>query len=206
MKKHRVKSQFLVSLIISVSVTTTLYLFSFTSLYKSIKYSANDFKIKQYAKIELADPDIALVAIDELSMNKFSKLYNYHWPWPRQFYGIILDYFKKSWCRYSCIRYVVSRAGDRTNGYWRNSLRKSFCWRRSKRKVILGGALSENDNGREPVLPELELTFENADKMSLKRFRSVTPPLKQFCEVAGNIGIVHIMQMKMVFAGDFPWF
>ena len=90
MKKHRVKSPFLVSLIISVSVTTTLYLFSFTSLYKSVKYSANDFKIKQYAKIELADPDIALVAIDELSMNKFSKLYNYHWPWPRQFYGIIL--------------------------------------------------------------------------------------------------------------------
>ena len=75
MKKRRVKSPFMVSLIISVSVTATFYLFSFTSLYRSIEYSANDFKIKQYARIELADPDVALVAIDELSMNQFSKLY-----------------------------------------------------------------------------------------------------------------------------------
>ena len=191
MKEHRVKSPCLVSLIISVSVTVTLYLFSFTSLYRNIEYSANDFKVRQYAKIELSDPDISLVAIDELSMDKFSKLYNYHWPWPRQFYGIVLDYFKKAGADIVVFDMLFPEPEVGRMDIDGTASEKAFAEAIQRyRKVVLGGALSENVSLGESVLPQLELTFENADKMSLKRFSFLTPPLKQFCEVAGNIGVV----------------
>lgn len=191
MTKNTIKSPFLVAVIIGCSLTFILYAFSFTSLYKRINYSANDFKIKQCAKKELAGSDIILVAIDELSMKKFSKSYNYNWPWPRQFYGIILDYFKKAGADVVIFDILFSESEIGRIDIDGTTSEKSFADAISNyRDVILGEALSEeHDNDAEALLNH-EIVFENAEKMPLKQYNSISPPIKKFRDVAGGSGVV----------------
>lgn len=191
MKKNRIKSPFPVAVIIGIAVTTALYLFSFTTLYKSIQYSANDFKVRQCAKKELADSDIVLVGIDELSMKKFSTLYNYHWPWPRQFYGILLDYFKKAGAGVVVFDILFAESEVGRIDIDGRASEKAFAEAMANYgPVVLGEVLSEDDDAGGSVLPVKELVFENAEKMPLKAFNSVSTPLKQFCKAAGSVGVV----------------
>ena len=191
MKKNKVKSPFLVAAVISMAVTVTLYMFSFTPLYKNIKYTANDFKVKQCAKKELADKDIVLVAIDEHSIKKISKTLNYHWPWPRQFHGVILDYLKKAGADIVVFDLLFSESEVGRIDIDGSVSEKAYADAMiNYRKVILGEALSEDADRDEAAVSKFELVFENADKMPLKQYKSIIPPIKQFHDAAAGTGVV----------------
>lgn len=40
--------------------------------------------------------DIALIAIDASSLDRFSSEFNLYWPWPREMYGMLLDYLDEA--------------------------------------------------------------------------------------------------------------
>lgn len=191
MKATKIKSPFLIAVMIGCAITFTLYMLSFTSLYQHINYAANDFKTRQCAKEEGSDPDIVLVAIDELSLKKFSKSYNYNWPWPRQFYGIILDYFKKAGAGVVIFDILFTESETGRIDVDGTTSEKAFSDAIERyRNVILGETLSEDHDSGADVLPQNELVFENADKMPLKQYHSITPPIKKFNDVAENSGVV----------------
>ncbi len=191
MKKKKVKSPFIVAAAISISVTVILYMFSLTPLYEKIKYASSDFKIKQCAKKELADKNIVLVAIDEYSIKKISKTHNYHWPWPRQFYGVILDYLEKAGADIVVYDILFSESevgrididGSVSEKYFADAMIQY-------RKVILGEAVSEDSSSDEAVLSKFELVFKNAGKMPIDPYASLIPPIKQFRDAAGGTGVV----------------
>ncbi|MGM0738496.1 MAG: CHASE2 domain-containing protein, partial [Bacteroidota bacterium] len=43
--------------------------------------------------------DIALIAVDASSLDRFSSEFNLYWPWPREMYGMLLDYLNEAGAR-----------------------------------------------------------------------------------------------------------
>ncbi|MBN2494071.1 MAG: adenylate/guanylate cyclase domain-containing protein [Deltaproteobacteria bacterium] len=60
---------------------------------------AIDFMQRSWSRPGSADPDIVLVAIDDASLKQFKEKMHISYPWPRDAYGLVLDYLQKAGCR-----------------------------------------------------------------------------------------------------------
>jgi len=67
--------------------------FDLFGYYDSFELRLFDFKTALTADYNKPDTNIVMVAIDDNSLEFFEKN-EVNWPWPREFYGVVLDYLK----------------------------------------------------------------------------------------------------------------
>lgn len=89
-KKHVVQSG-----IIGVCVFALACLFQFTGLFTWSENKAYDGRIKATAPLFTASDDISLVIIDQESLDWAKEELHWSWPWPREAYGKIIDFFNR---------------------------------------------------------------------------------------------------------------
>lgn len=187
------KSPFFVALIIGMVVVLFLALFSRSPLYKRFKYSAEDVRWKYGAHKELADKDIVIVAIDDYAITNFSEKFNYSWPWPRQFYGILVDFFNTAGAKSVTFDMLFSQSEVGRIDIDGSASEAAFAQAMgSFGRVIMGENLSlAPSKGNTPAQMKHGLAFENADRMPAKDYRSVERLIPVFAEPAAAIGVVN---------------
>ncbi|KUK53736.1 MAG: Putative Adenylate cyclase with CHASE2 sensor domain [Marinimicrobia bacterium 46_47] len=84
------------TLVIALTVFVLMVLFSLTDIYKGMRYAVTDFKWHFTTEKEAPDTSFLVIAIDDASISYFADRYNITWPWPRQFYGIVLNYLRQA--------------------------------------------------------------------------------------------------------------
>ncbi len=194
MASHKKISPIFTAIMIGFSVTILLQLFSLTTLYKGIKYAASDFKWRQFYQPGLSDPNIVIIAIDQSSIKKFSENYNINWPWPRQFYGIILDYLKKADANVVIFDMLFSESevgrmdinGEQSESDFSDAIY------RYKNVILASRAVDSKENNAESEDSKWMLQFDNAEKLPVfSGFNAIDTPIDSLQKNADSIGIVN---------------
>lgn len=185
-------SPFIVALTIGIAVVLSLFLFSHSALYKRFTYSAEDFRWNYCAKKDYADPNTVIVAIDDYAIKNFSEKFNYPWPWPRQFYGIILDYFNAAQAKSVVFDMLFSQSevgrldidGTASEQAFADAL-KSFG------RGVLGENLSDEITREKGDRVKGGLVFDHADKLPAREYRSVEKLIPVLSQNTAAIGVVN---------------
>ncbi len=83
--------------------------------FESVELKTYDWRLSRTARPETANPDIALVEIDESSLRNLEPNVG-RWPWPRMIHGIVIDYLARAGAK--LIAYDVNFAEpDRSLGF-----------------------------------------------------------------------------------------
>ena len=184
---------FTVALTLAVTVVLALYLFSHSALYKRFVYASDDFKQTHCARNDLADKSTVIVAIDDYSIKNFSDKFNYNWPWPRQFYGIVVDYMKQAGAKSVTFDILFTQSEVGRMDVDGTSSEKAFADAMAGfGSVILGENLSdEASQGEKDSYADKGLVFENSQKMPGRKYRSSERPIPGLSESAAHIGVVN---------------
>ena len=67
----------------------------FLGLTRPLEWKSWDWRVRLFADEAKAGRDIAVVLIDQYSLDVYQKQQGITWPWPRQMYSALIDYFKK---------------------------------------------------------------------------------------------------------------
>jgi len=184
---------FTVALTLAASVVLVLYFFSFSTLYKRFVHSSDDFRWTYCARGDLADKDTVIVSIDDYSIKNFSEKFNFNWPWPRQFYGIVTDYLKAAGASSVTFDLLFTQSEVGRMDVDGTASEKTFAdAMKNSGFVILGENLSDEIT-REATenLKGQGLVFENSKLMPGKKFRSIEQPIPGFVETAAKVGVVN---------------
>jgi len=65
----------------------------------SIELKTFDYRARQFSSPDEALKDIVVIALDQNSIDHFSSQYKFSWPWPRDFYGEVLEFLTKAGAR-----------------------------------------------------------------------------------------------------------
>ncbi len=193
-QKTKRLSHLIISITYAAFITLFLYGASHTKFYKGIRYESSDFKERHAYNPDRAGRNTVIVAIDDVSLKKFSESYNYNWPLPRQFYGIVLDYLNKAGV--DVVIYDIlfnDHEVGRTDINSKDS--EAFFEAALKRygKTVLGGTLGTSLMPDQFEPKHLALTGENFTKIPGKIHPSVILPIKLFSENSQS-GIVTFHQ------------
>ncbi len=63
-------------------------------VFEPLEWKSWDLRLRLFASSSRADADIALILIDQESLDVYEKAQSLPWPWPRQIYVAIIDYLK----------------------------------------------------------------------------------------------------------------
>jgi adenylate cyclase len=80
--------------VISLSVFGAVVLLYFFGLFDYLEYKTYDFRIRLSAQSGRPAEDIAVILLDQASIDWAQRERGWGWPWPRQAYGEFLDYMR----------------------------------------------------------------------------------------------------------------
>ena len=158
--------------------------------YDGMSNSYTDFRWTQMYELNEADKDIVVIAMDQNSIKKISEKLNFNWPWPRQFYGIILDYLKKAQADTVVFDILFAESevgrmdisGEESEAYFADAIKRY-------EKVILGNMVETDFSKTRPNVSKTAITFANSDKFPIQReykspiqreYKSLSVPIAKF--------------------------
>ncbi|MCF7793177.1 MAG: adenylate/guanylate cyclase domain-containing protein [Candidatus Cloacimonetes bacterium] len=80
-----------VLLLFAFIITLVVYLFSSSSFLQETELKLLDYRFRMDPRPQAADSNVVMISIDDSSLDFFSSN-GISWPWPRSFYGHMLDY------------------------------------------------------------------------------------------------------------------
>jgi len=86
---------FISRLSLAIILALLCYLFYKTSFYNDIQQKAYDIHYRENSTKAEADTSIVLVTIDDFAL-EFTRKNKISWPWPREYYAYMLDYFSEA--------------------------------------------------------------------------------------------------------------
>ncbi|MDF7798872.1 adenylate/guanylate cyclase domain-containing protein [Pontiellaceae bacterium B1224] len=186
------KARCIASVLIGSAVVLSLFAFSTTSLYKRFSYAAADFRWTHCAGKIAVDDDVVIVAIDDYSISNLSEKFNYPWPWPRQFYGIVLDYFAQAEAKSVSFDLLFSLPEVARLDINSEESEKAFVKGvKDFGHTVLGENLSDAVRTGQEAPHPAALVFDHADRMPLLEYRSSERLIPSLSESAAAIGIVN---------------
>ena len=172
-----------------------IYLLSMTGLYRRVAHALNDMMWQFVRSPEFVDHDICLIAIDDKSLEYFSSEFNVEWPWPRQFYGLVLNYLHRAGAVVTVLDMLFTNqetgridvAGGSSDSEFAGALAEN-------RQVVLAGMLMGTGRPAETVEDRVKgmPAFRGAMLLPESDFSSVEAPLAMFRKAAGAWGVANL--------------
>ncbi|MCP3926838.1 MAG: adenylate/guanylate cyclase domain-containing protein [Desulfobacterales bacterium] len=191
MSVKRKKSPYFVTACITILSTIFLYVLTLMPFYNGISNSYTDFRWTQIYDQSKADSDIVVIAIDQNSIKKISEKLNFNWPWPRQFYGIVLDYLKEAKSETVIFDILFDESevgrmdisGEESEAYFSDAISRY-------KKVVLGNMVQDTISDDFIKISKNAISFENSDKYPIdKEYKSLSVPIEKIRKDA-SMGVV----------------
>ncbi len=159
----------------------------------TVELKTLDWRFLQASHPEEADTSIVLIAIDQNSLETFQNR-NVIWPWPRDFYGVVLDYLHAAGARSVSFDILFDRRdfdrrendGTVTDSIFAESMKNSG-------NVLLVTWLSKRLKEDEPggAILNRHLIDGNYPLIAIPQFDRANAPLPEFQEDARSVAVTN---------------
>lgn len=186
-------SNIFASLLVGITVFLLVLLFDVFGMFDKIELKVFDFKMTNSASTLEPDSSIVLVAIDQKSLEFFEEN-AVSWPWPREFYGVMLQYLQKAGAKavFFDIDFSASEI-ERLEVNAEESINSFADAIDSSGNVVIAVSLNDVSESRNPnkILPKhlIDKTFNHSD---IKQYNNAITPLLPFQKKAKRLGVVNI--------------
>ena len=165
--------------------------FSALSLFNTLELKTLDLRFRYGAHAEWADTSIVLVTVDQNSLDFIERAWGMKYPWPREYYGLLLEYLQHAGPRLVAFDYDFSqRDVDRLELDGAESDRLFADAMARAGNVVLGVNLNVQESGDQPgdsVLTKHIGPASSAASRGLPYSRA-TAPLLSFQISAASLG------------------
>ncbi|MEW6267422.1 MAG: CHASE2 domain-containing protein [Thermodesulfobacteriota bacterium] len=172
-----------------------------TGRLNSIEYRSLDWLHRNFPSREKVSPDIALLYIDQKSIDFFQQARGIGWPWPRDAYGLVVKFLKAAGARAIIFDAIYSEPSVFASDF-NDDETFAAAMSESRRVVqtlvlhreIKGGAPTEQE--RLAGLLKLGLAFERQGGPPPPDHQDVTMPIAPLLQAAWGLGVINIRPEK----------
>jgi adenylate cyclase len=162
--------------------------------FTTLELKTLDFRFQYGSHPEWADTNVVIVAIDQNSLDFFATTRGLKWPWPREYYGLLLDFLKEAHPRVVAFDYDFSQKDeDRLELDGRESDAAFADAMAASGKVVVGFNLAiqeEGDQSGNPILLK-HLLPRGQDTGTAVVYDRAVAPLESFQQNAARLGVTN---------------
>ncbi len=181
-----------VGLIIAVIIAILVSLFHETDIGKQLEWKTVDYRFRKFPIPERADSNVVLVAIDNTSLNYFEN-FGVLWKWPRNFYGIAVDYFAAVGAKAIIFDMMfddpdIDRAetdASETDGAFARSINRAG-------NVILGAEFTMNETDITPDITPFSVDPQVESSLYSQDFKGGIIPIDVLLQATKSLGFLNI--------------
>ncbi len=181
-----------VGLAIAAFIGMIIQLFFSTELGRQLEWKTVDYRFRNFIIPERADSNVVLVSIDNTSLDFFEK-YGILWKWPRNVYGIAVDYFKTAGAKAVIFDMMfddpdIDRAetdARETDGAFAQSVKNAG-------NVILGAEFTLNETDVTPDLSRFSLNLQTKKNIYSPDFTGGIVPIDTLLYATKGLGFLNI--------------
>lgn len=93
-ERATMNNKFVIAVLYSLLCGGIVFLLFEGNIFESMELKTLDMRFRLFADPAKASPDVVIAAIDENSLTQL-KAQGHVWPWPRDFYAVLVDYFRR---------------------------------------------------------------------------------------------------------------
>ena len=192
-RKHTIRliklyKKWYILLAVSLLLTSLVSFFSSTPFLKDTEMKMLDYRFQLDPVPEKADTNIVIIAIDDSSLDFFSEN-GISWPWPRSFYGYVVDYLTEAGARtvifdmqfYEKDIEREETTAEETDNIFVDAIKNNG-------KVYLGVQLLKDTNDIHSKVNEFSIDDQQID---LPPFQGIRAPIEPFLLNNKSIGIIN---------------
>ncbi len=162
-------------------------------LLDSVELKTLDMRFLEASHPEEADTNIVLVAIDQNSLEEAADR-NVQWPWPREFYGLLVDYLHAAGAATVSFDILLDRHDfDRreSDGAISDSAFAEAV--RTSGNVLLVTQLARRERGDQPggAILDRHLTKGEFSTIAVPRYDRATPPIAEFQDASRILAVTN---------------
>ncbi len=159
-------------------------------VFEPLEWKSWDLRLRLFASASRADRDIALILIDQESLDVYEKAQSLPWPWPRQIYVALVDYLKAGGAKAVFFDLILSE-GSRYGVEDDEMLARAMA---AAGDVFIPFFLSDEpkdkDEGAVRELGRFALPRESVPARAVEPLRSVSLPIEVLLRAAAGSGNV----------------
>lgn len=175
-------------LIASVLITSLVWLFSSAPFFKDIEMKMLDYRFQLDPVPEKADTNIVIIAIDDGSLDFFSEN-GISWPWPRSFYGYVVNYLTAAGARsviFDMQFYEKDIEREETTAQETDNIFAEAI--KNNMKVYLGVQLLKDASNFHAKVNDFSTAEQHPD---LIPFKGIRAPIEPFLLSNRSIGVIN---------------
>ncbi len=180
------KSKTLQVLVLAAVGALFTLLIQVTGAADGIELKTLDWRFLEASHPEEADTNIVLIAIDQNSLERFQEN-NYIWPWPRDLYGVVVDYFQAAGAKSVAFDILLDRADfDRKESDGAVTDSAFATAMKNMGNVLLVAQLSNRQKGDAPGAEVLDKNLATGPfpSLTIPHYDRANAPLTEFQESA----------------------
>ena len=182
-----------VLLIAAFIITTISYLIGTTGFFKEVELKLTDYRFRLDPVLAKADSNIVVVAIDDGSIDFFTKN-GIPWPWPRSYYGYIIDYFTRSNAKAVFFDVIFDSpdtereetSSEQTDGDFANAMKNN-------QNVFLATKLTEDSTKVSPVLNKFSLQITGEKYPFEYIYSGLREPIDVLLNATKSVGAINVI-------------
>ncbi len=191
MKKNRKLNKRLLVSLVYLGVLAALFSLEYSGFFNPIESSLLDQKFRLFQR-EAPNDRIAMVMIDQRSLDQFIEKHDIYWPWPREVYGIVHNYLMAKQARLVVYDILLDQPD-----FDRNGMKGKVSDRYLEQlfgtygNAVLSAQAIESDSGyTSTLLSRFSYPIQTDDPHPLYTVHNI--PIPQFLQTAQKIGSVAI--------------
>ena len=181
-------------LLISAALITLIsYLIGTSGFFKEIELKLTDYRFRLDPVPAKADSNIVIVTIDDGSIDFFTKN-GIPWPWPRSYYGYIIDYFTRSNAKAVFFDVIFDSpdtereetSAEQTDGDFAAAMSKN-------QNVFLATKLSEDSTEVSPILNRFSIKISGEEYPFEYIYSGLREPIEVFLNATKSVGVINVI-------------
>ena len=183
-------------LVVGFVVFLLVSLLQILGLFRPLEWKSWDLRLALFSKPSRASQNIAIILIDQYSLDFYEENQGFSWPWPRQMYSALLSFLqegKAKTCVFDMLFSESSLYGVEDDLAFAQSIKKFG-------NVFLSAFLSKEEGSQDKIHPSLLLTqvkyLEGTNQEKIVPMKSGTLPVGEVLDSTRAVGNVNFSPDK----------
>jgi len=182
-------SRYLQFIVCTLTVFFIMIIIILTNVTETLENKSLDYRFRHAHNPQLVDTNIILIAIDDNSLAYYENN-GISWPWPREFYGLMLNFFKRAGAKTVGFDIIFTQKDiSSTDEYFADAINKF------KNAIIATQLNVQIGLEYNPLIPTKLLTLPTPN-FYVKNYNNVIAPLQIFQTNCKYLGVVDFKEDK----------